>query len=83
MLALTGKGHATDRVSEKMDSRLLFGFNATYGSPDGTWSFGVYGENVLNEVYDTGRLQQSGFVGGVRSNDRSEFGIRLTKSFGG
>ena len=45
--------------------------------------FWRYGENVANEVYDVGRLQQTGFVGIVRSNDRSEFGARLSKRFGG
>jgi len=41
----------------------------------------LYGENVLNEVYDVGRLQQTGFVGVMRSNDRSEFGLKFKKDF--
>ena len=41
----------------------------------------IFGKNVFNEVYDQGRLAQNGYVGIVRSNDRSEFGLRYTKSF--
>ena len=38
-------------------------------------------QNVFNEVYDQGRLQQPGYVGIVRSNDRSEFGLKFNKTF--
>ncbi len=42
----------------------------------------IYGSNIFNKVYDQGRLDQGGFVGVVVSNDRSEFGLRITKKFG-
>lgn len=76
-------GQSINNPNELMDARDLLGFSVDYHAPDGSWTFGVYGENVTNEVYDVGRLQQTGFVGVVRSNDRSEFGARLTKRFGG
>ncbi len=76
-------GQSINNPNELIDSRDLIGFSIDYEAPDGSWTFGVYGENVANEVYDVGRLQQTGFVGVVRSNDRSEFGARLTKRFGG
>ncbi len=76
-------GQSINNPNELIDSRDLLGFSIDYESPDGSWTFGVYGENVANEVYDVGRLQQTGFVGIVRSNDRSEFGARLTKRIGG
>ncbi len=71
--------------SELLDSRDLVGFNLQYTSADGTWDIDIYGENVFNEVYDQGRLNNTfhGFVGIVRSNDRSEFGLRFTKRFAG
>ena len=75
-------GQSINNPNELIDARSLVGFSVDYESPDGTWTFGVYGENVANEIYDVGRLQQTGFVGIVRSNDRSEFGARLTKRFG-
>jgi len=75
-------GQSLNNPNELLDSRDLIGFSIDYESPDGSWTFGVYGENVTNEVYDVGRLQQTGFVGVVRSNDRSEFGARITKRFG-
>ncbi|MFQ5563994.1 MAG: TonB-dependent receptor [Parvularculaceae bacterium] len=76
-------GQSINNPNELMDSRDLLGFSIDYEAPDGSWTFGVYGENVTNEVYDVGRLQQTGFVGVVRSNDRSEFGARFSKHFGG
>ncbi len=75
-------GQSINNPNELLEARDLFGFSIDYEAPDGSWTFGVYGENVFNEIYDAGRLQQTGFVGVVRSNDRSEFGARLTKRFG-
>jgi len=76
-------GQSINTAGELLDSRGLLGFSVDYTSTGGDWTFSVYGENVTNEIYDVGRLQQTGFVGVVRSNDRSEFGVRLRKSFGG
>ncbi|MCK0070916.1 TonB-dependent receptor [Kordiimonas laminariae] len=78
-------GQVVNSETELLEARDLFGFNIQYLSEDGTWSIDLYGENVFNEVYDQGRLNNTfhGFVGVVRSNDRSEFGLRFTKRFGG
>jgi len=75
-------GQSINNPNELMDSRELIGFSVDYHSPDGTWTVGAYGENITNEVYDVGRLQQTGFVGVVLSNDRRELGVRLSKHFG-
>jgi len=75
-------GQSINNPNELMDSRELIGFSIDYHAPDGSWSLGAYGENITDEVYDVGRLQQTGFVGVVLSNDRREFGARLTKHFG-
>ena len=73
------QGQSIFNPNEIIDSRELIGFNVTYESVEGDWSLSLYGENITNEIYDQGRLQQSGFVGIVRSNDRSEFGLRFSK----
>ena len=73
------QGQSIFNPNEVIDSRELVGFNVTYESAEGDWSISLYGENVFNEIYDQGRLQQTGFVGVVRSNDRSEFGLRFFK----
>ncbi len=41
----------------------------------------LYGDNVLNEEYDITRLDLafSGFTEIIRSNDRSEFGIKFAQ----
>ena len=75
------QGQSVYNQSERIDSRELVGFNISYLNAYGDMEVTFYGENVLNEVYDVGRLQQSGFVGVMRSNDRSEFGIKLKKDF--
>ncbi|WP_286258883.1 TonB-dependent receptor [Pseudoalteromonas apostichopi] len=75
------QGQSVYNQSEHIDSRELVGFNISYLNPNGDFEVTLYGENVLNEVYDVGRLQQSGFVGVMRSNDRSEFGLKFKKEF--
>ena len=76
-------GQSINNPSERMKGRSLVGFAIDYVSTERGWTLGLYGENIFNKVYDVGRLQETGFVGIVRSNDRSEFGVRLKKSFGG
>tara|TARA_Y100000782_G_scaffold53925_1_gene60076 strand:- start:4115 stop:6337 length:2223 start_codon:yes stop_codon:yes gene_type:complete len=75
------QGQSVFNQSEHIESRELVGFNISYLNPYGDFEVTLYGENVLNEVYDVGRLQQSGFVGVMRSNDRSEFGLKFKKDF--
>lgn len=75
------QGQSVYNQSEHIESRELVGFNISYLNPNGDLEVTLYGENVLNEVYDVGRLQQSGFVGVMRSNDRSEFGLKFKKEF--
>jgi iron complex outermembrane receptor protein len=78
-------GQSINTQSELLRSRSLTGFSVVYESLSGGWSAGLYGRNIFNEVYDVGRLNDSfhGFVGVVRSNDRSEFGVQLSKKFPG
>jgi len=75
-------GQPVARDSEVIDPRSLVGFNLKYENAERDLSFSIYGRNIFNKVYDTGRLDQGGFVGVVVSNDRSEFGVRFTKRFG-
>lgn len=78
-------GQGVNSDTEILEDRSLVGFNLKYENADGDWDVSLYGENIFNKVYDQGRLNNPfhGFVGVVLSNDRSEFGIRLTKRFGG
>ena len=75
-------GQSINRESERLEPRSLVNVNLEYESPGGGWALAFYGNNIFNEVYSVGRLQQNGFVGVVLSNDRSEFGVRLTLNFG-
>lgn len=75
-------GQPVARVTELMSPRSLVGFNLKYENAARDLAVTLYGSNIFNKVYDTGRLDQGGFVGVVLSNDRSEFGVRFTKRFG-
>ena len=75
------QGQSVYNPYETIDARELVGFNVSYEPAAGDWSVSLYGKNVFDEVYDQGRLAQNGYVGVVRSNDRSEFGLRFKKSF--
>lgn len=75
------QGQSSYNEYEMIDSREMLGFNVSYEPAAGDWSVSLYGKNVFNEIYDQGRLAQNGYVGIVRSNDRSEFGVRFTKTF--
>ena len=77
-------GEANNDPLNRVSSRELLDFNIRYQPADPSWHVALYGENILNEVYDTA----SGTFGNpfsitLRSNDRSEFGVRISKSFGG
>ncbi|MCY4155369.1 MAG: TonB-dependent receptor [Gammaproteobacteria bacterium] len=77
-------GEANNVPLNRVSSRELLDFNIRYQPADPSWHLVLYGENILNEVYDTA----SGTFGNpfsitLRSNDRSEFGVRISKSFGG
>lgn len=74
-------GQSSYNEYEMIDSREMLGFNVSYEPAAGDWSLSLYGKNVFNEIHDQGRLAQNGYVGIVRSNDRSEFGSRFTKTF--
>ena len=75
-------GQPVARATELIAPRSLVGFNLKYENAARDLSVAIYGNNIFNKVYDTGRLDQGGFVGVVVSNDRNEFGVRFTKKFG-
>jgi len=76
-------GQSNNAPVTRMGSRALVGFNVTYIPPTATWTVALYGENIFNKVYDVGRLNDdfAGFADVIRSNDRSEFGVKMTYAF--
>ena len=76
-------GEANNNPLNLVESRELLDFNIRYQPDNPSWHVVIYGENVLNEAYDNA----SGTFGNpfsitIRSNDRSEFGVRFSKTFG-
>jgi len=64
-----------------IDSRDLVNFDVTYEPADGDWSVSAYGKNITDERYDNARLNTGDYILVIKSNDASEFGIRVTKGF--
>ncbi|MDJ0794872.1 MAG: TonB-dependent receptor [Woeseiaceae bacterium] len=65
----------------KIDSRELTNVDIAWHSPDGTFTAALYGRNISDERYDNARLNVGDYVLRILSNDPSEFGLRLVKSF--
>ncbi len=65
----------------QIDSRGLINVNFAYHSADETWTAALYGRNITDERYDNARLNTTDYVLRILSNDASEFGLRLMKSF--
>jgi len=64
-----------------IDDRSLMNVDIAYHSEDGTFTAGIYGRNVTDERYDNARLNTGDYLLRILSNDPSEFGLRLVKSF--
>jgi iron complex outermembrane recepter protein len=65
----------------KIESRDLINLDVTYESSEGDWSVSAYGKNVSDERYDNARLNPGSYVLVIKSNDASEYGVRVTRSF--
>lgn len=76
-------GQSINNAENRLDSRDLVNFSIRYENAANNWSATIYGDNVFNEKYDVGRLDQpfSGFTEIIRNNDRSEFGVKFSKRF--
>ena len=64
-----------------IDSRALTNVDIAWHSADGTLTAAIYGRNITDERYDNARLNTGDYVLRILSNDPSEFGVRLLKSF--
>ena len=76
-------GQAANNANNEIAGRSLVGFNVAYTPAAAAWTATLYGQNIFNKVYDVGRLDDAfaGFTEVIRSNDRSEFGVKLSYVF--
>lgn len=74
-------GQSINNEFNRIGSRELVNVVISYEHIDGDWTLSLYGDNVFNEEYDIARLDLafSGFTEIIRSNDRSEFGIKFAQ----
>ena len=61
----------------------LVNLSLAYASANEDWSAALYGQNLGNEVYPLAKLDLDPTVLVINSNDRREYGIRLSRRFGG
>ena len=61
----------------------LLNLSLAYASANDGWSAAVYGQNLGDEVYPLAKLDLDPTVLVINSNDRREYGIRLSRRFGG
>ena len=76
-------GQSANNDQNVMAGRSLVGFNVAYAPQGSAWTAAIYGENIFNKVYDVGRLDGDGpgYTAVFRSNDRSEFGVKVSYTF--
>jgi iron complex outermembrane receptor protein len=65
----------------KIGDRSLTNVDIAWLSPDESLTVAVYGRNVSDERYDNARLNTGDYILRILSNDPSEFGLRLVKTF--
>ena len=64
-----------------VDSRGLLNFDISYYAPGEHWTISLYGRNILDERYESARLNTGDYVLTILANDASEFGARFTWEF--
>ena len=80
-------GQSFNSEQNLIDSRSLVDLYVAYNSPNGNWSIAAYGKNIGDEVYqsaivDNADAQGPTFNQVLLSNDREEYGVQYTMSFG-
>ena len=72
---------AINTPTVRAGSRSLTNFELSYDIVDKGLTIGIYGNNIFNKIYNVTLLDNSssGYIEAIRSNDRSEFGIKLRK----
>ena len=80
-------GQSFNSEQNRIDSRSLVDLYVAYNSPRGNWTIAAYGKNIGDEIYKSAVVDNSDAQGPtfnqvLLSNDREEFGVQYTMSFG-
>ena len=65
----------------RITSRNLVNAHLGYEPRSGNWQISVYGRNVTDERYDNARLNTGDYLLRILSNDVSEFGLQVDRTF--
>ena len=75
-------GQPVNTPLNRIDSLALTSGSLAYTGPDGGWEVALYGHNLTDEIYPLAKLDLDPTVLIINSNDRREYGLRLSKTFG-
>lgn len=80
-------GQSFNSEQNRIDSRSLVDLYIAYNPPSGNWSISAYGKNIGDEVYESAVVDNLDAMGPtfnqiLLSNDREEYGVQFTRTFG-
>ena len=75
-------GQPVNTPLNKIEAVDRLNASLTWTSPDRAWSVSLYGDNLTNEVYPLAKLDIDPTTLIINSNDRREYGIRISRRFG-
>ena len=75
-------GQPVNTPLNKIEAVDRLNASLTWTSPKRAWSISLYGDNLTNEVYPLAKLDIDPTTLIINSNDRREYGIRISRRFG-
>ena len=75
-------GQPVNTPLNKIEAVDRLNASLTWTSPNRAWSISLYGDNLTNEVYPLAKLDIDPTTLIINSNDRREYGIRISRRFG-
>ena len=75
-------GQPVNTPLNKIEAVDRLNASLAWTSPGRAWSISLYGDNLTNEVYPLAKLDIDPTTLIINSNDRREYGIRISRRFG-
>ena len=75
-------GQPVNTPLNKIEAVDRLNASLAWTSPGRAWSVSLYGDNLTNEVYPLAKLDIDPTTLIINSNDRREYGIRISRRFG-
>ena len=75
-------GQPINTPLNRIEALALINASLAFRKGDSDWTLSLYGHNLGDEIYPLAKLDRDPAVLIINSNDRREFGLRFSKSFG-